>query len=81
MHGLFFISNPIIGSNKSIREYFMKPTYERKVDNRRTGLQIPSVVYTSEESMKYIKGRDKDYKSNKSKITTKKFSARKKLNI
>ena len=44
---------------KSIKDYCIKPKYE-KPERRKVIQKIPSMVYTSPEALKYIKGKDKD---------------------
>ena len=48
-----------LGIKKSIKDYCIKPKHERP-EKRRVFEKIPSMVYTSPESLKYIKGKDKD---------------------
>jgi hypothetical protein len=56
----------LLGVPKSIQEYVAKPHYHRDgAKKKRQG--IPSLVFTSEESLAYIKSRDKDYNKKKEK--------------
>ena len=50
------------GIKKSIKDYCIKPKYERPA-KRRVIEKIPPMVYTLPESLKYIRGKAKDVNS------------------
>ena len=48
------------------------PKYERDPSKRRAVAKVPSPIYTCDESMEFLKQRDKDYKEESKKEKAKK---------